>query len=474
MVNPLSLLPAGVLVLALVAWALDKTEGRGERAVAGVARALFGRAVSSNGDRERVIEAAFLDTTYTTYAAKTSLFTLLGFVGGAVAGGYAVAALLLVLEPLLRTVAQLPNTITARLGLTPEFELVLSDGTWWGIVLGGGLVAGVVVAVGAYYFRWKLPESNAEVRRRSIEEGLPRTVAFMYALSRGGMNVPDILRTLGRNREVYGETASEMTVATREMDLFGRDIVTAVRRMARRSPSEQFKTFAENFASVLQSGSSLPDFLRTQYDRFQAEAEERQEEVIDLLATIAEGYVTVLVAGVLFLITILMVFGLTTTDTLWLLQLMAYLIIPLANAGFVVYLSQKLEALGIGQRSAGTVLDRYTPETPVKPALATDRDGDGSTRRADGGVGRDAATATQLRWYDRLSRVKGFVRSPLRTLRRNPTAVLYVTVPLAVLVFVLRLPEALLGVGINLRVLDDLVVQSLLFVLVTFAVARRL
>jgi flagellar protein FlaJ len=474
MVNPLSLLPAGVLVLALAAWALDKTEGRGERAVAGVARALFGRVVSSNGDRERVIEAAFLDTTYTTYAAKTSLFTLLGFVGGAVAGGYAVAALLLVLEPLLRTVAQLPNTITARLGLTPEFELVLSDGTWWGIVLGGGLVAGVVVAVGAYYFRWKLPESNAEVRRRSIEEGLPRTVAFMYALSRGGMNVPDILRTLGRNREVYGETASEMTVATREMDLFGRDIVTAVRRMARRSPSEQFKTFAENFASVLQSGSSLPDFLRTQYDRFQAEAEERQEEVIDLLATIAEGYVTVLVAGVLFLITILMVFGLTTTDTLWLLQLMAYLIIPLANAGFVVYLSQKLEALGIGQRSAGTVLDRYTPETPVKPALATDRDGDGSTRRADGGVGRDAATATQLRWYDRLSRVKGFVRSPLRTLRRNPTAVLYVTVPLAVLVFVLRLPEALLGVGINLRVLDDLVVQSLLFVLVTFAVAREL
>ncbi|PYZ02620.1 hypothetical protein C8039_02405 [Halogeometricum sp. wsp3] len=32
------------------------------------------------------------------------------------------------------------------------------------------------------------------------------------------------------------------------------------------------------------------------------------------------------VAAVLFLMTILLVFGLTTTDTLWLLQMMAYLV----------------------------------------------------------------------------------------------------------------------------------------------------
>jgi flagellar protein FlaJ len=468
MVDVVSLLPGIVAVFAIGSYVLEKRTTRGKRFVSRLARATFGRFVSSNETREQLIERAYIDTAYPTYAATSYLYAVLGLVGGAVAGGYLFAGLLLILEPLLRKLAQLPNTITARLGLTPDFELVLAESTRLAIVLGGGLVVGLFVGVGAYAFRWKLPESNAEVRRRSINEGMPRTVAFMYALSRGGMSVKDVMGTLGENTAVYGEAAREMSVATREMDLFGRDIITAIRRMARRSPSEQFKTFAENFASVLQSGSSLSEFLRNQYDRFQAEAEERQEEVLDLLATIAEAYVTVLVAGVLFLITILLVFGLTTTDTLWLLQLMAYLIIPLANLGFVVFLAQKLEALGIGQRSAGALLDRYDPETPVRPSVPA------STRRADGGVARDRDTATQLRRYDSLRRVKGAVRGPVRTLLWNPTRILYITVPIALLAFALRLPEAFLGTGINLRVLDDLVVQSLLFVLVTFAIVREL
>ncbi len=467
MVDALFALPAVFVVLALGAWLVNKTRGRGERIVARVARVLFGRFVSANDDRELVIESAYLDTTYRTYAAKTYLFTLLGFVGGGAAGGYLFAGILAVLQPLLRLFSQLPNTITARLGLTPDFELVLASGTWWAIVLGGGFVVGLFVGIGAYLFRWKLPDSNAEVRRRSIEEGMPRTVAFMYALSRGGMSVTDVMATLGRNREVYGETAREMSVATREMDLFGRDMISAIRRMARRSPSEQFKTFAENFASVLQSGSSLSEFLRNQYDRFQEEAEDRQQEVLDLLATIAEGYVTVLVAGFLFLMTILIVFGLTTTDTLWLLQMLAYLIIPMANAGFALFLIQKLEALGIGRRAAGAALERYTPETPVRPAVPA------STRRADGGVSWERDTATQLRRYDTLSRLKRAVRQPFTTILWNPTAVLYMTVPVALLAFLLRLPEAFLGAGLNLRVLDDLLVQSTLFVLVTFAVVRE-
>jgi flagellar protein FlaJ len=56
----------------------------------------------------------------------------------------------------------------------------------------------------------------------------------------------------------------------------------------------------------------------------------------------------------------------------------------------------------------------------------------------------------------------------------NPTTVLYVTVPVAVLAVALRLPEALLGTGINLRVLDDILVQSVLLVLIPYAVVRQL
>lgn len=468
MVNPVWYLPPLVVVLAAGAWLAAKVDDRVDRVVGRFARVLFDRFVSENPDRKRTIQSAYISDSYRSYASTTLLYTVLAFVAAFVAGGYIAAGVLVVFEDFVRLLTGLPDTIAVPLGARIDYRLVLSEQQRWGVLLGSGFALGVVASLFTYVLRWKLPASNAEVRRRSIEEGLPRTTAFMFALSRGGLEFPAILRSLSDNREVYGEAAKEMSITVREMDLFGRDMITAIRRMSKRTPSEQFKTFSENLASVLQSGSELSVFLSEQYERFREDAEERQEEILEVLATIAEGYVTVLVAGVLFLITILLVFGLTTTDTLWLLMLMAYLMIPLANAGFAVFLAQKLEELGISRGTGANILDRHEVTTPIRQRTATD------TRRADGGVSRDVETQEMLNRYDRLEALKNIVQNPLRTIIWNPSTILYVTVPIAVIVAALRFPEALTGAGINRRVLDDIIIQSTLFVLITFAVVRQL
>lgn len=463
-------LPSVLVVVVLVAYLGGKISPHISGTLDRIARVLFGRFVSPNASRQRRIQAAFIDTSYRTYAAKTYLFALLGLVAGAIAGAYLLTGVLAVIDSIVQALAGLPRTMTAPLGIHPEWESNLDGETRGLIALVGGAVIGLFTGVLAYVFRWQLPASDAEVRRRSIDEGLTRNTAFMFALSRGGMEFPKILETLTRNQGVYGEPAREFTVAVREMNLFGTDMISAMRRMSRRTPSEQFKTFSENLTSVLQSGRELPAFLESQYERFREDAEERQEEVLDVLATIAEGYVTVLVAGVLFLITILLVFGLTTTDTLWVLKLLIYLLIPLANAGFAVFLQQKLDQLGIARRSGGEVLDRMTTETPIAPRPAT------NAARPDGGFAdeRERDSRWMLDRYDQMRRLKHTLKSPLRIFLEKPTNVLWLTVPLATLLFLLRFPTALQGDGVAIRVLDDLLVQSVLFVLVTYAVFREL
>jgi len=337
------------------------------------------------------------------------------------------------------------------------------------VLVVGGLGLGVLTAVLAYTFRWQLPASDAEVRRRGIDGGLTRTTAFLYALSRGGLEFPEVLRRLADHREVYGEPANEFSIAAREMDLFGRDMITALRRMSRRTPSDQFKTFSENLISVLQSGSDLPGFFEDQYERFHDEEEDRQEDILELLATIAEGYVTVLVAGMLFFITILLVFGLTVTDTLWLLQLIIYLIIPLANAGFAVFLQQQLDSLGIAQRESSGILDAMTAATPVnaRPASrATQTDGGHSAREAE--------NQRIVSLHHRVGRIKHGVTNPITVLRWNPTRILWITIPLALVWFFWRLPEAFQGEGVSIRVLDDFIIQSVLLVLGSYAIVRYL
>ncbi len=465
---PFWLLPSIPAIGLIVLWVGGKFSPRVRGLLNRFSRILLGRFVSDNRTRRRRLEAAYTTETYQVYAAKTYLFAVMAFFAGTILGAYTVALVIAYFEPIIHALAGLPDTITEPIGIVDDYKLILSQQTYRLVVGGLGLAIGIVTTLLSYTFRWTLPASTASVRGQGIEEGLPRTAAFMYALSRGGMEFPKILRTLAENRAVYGETANEMNVAVREMDLFGRDMITALRRMAERTPSEQFKTFAENMTSILQSGSDLPVFFKEQYERFREEQAERQEEVLELLATIAEMYVTVLVAGTLFLITILLVFGLLLADTLMLLSLMIYLLIPLGNAGFALILQQKLDELGIARGSGTEILQEVTLSTPINatPKTAT---------RPDGGLAddRELSNWRVLGLHNSVSKLKEFLRNPFRVFLQDPTKILYVTVPIAVVAIAVRLPAAFQAEGIATRTLDDILIQSALFVLIIYAIIRE-
>ena len=475
--EPIQFLPLGVAA-TVFALLLVGTISRGVSAFfSRLSRLLFSRFVTDSTRRQRTLESAYIDQTYRVYVARTILYTVLAGILGGVLGAYLITGTLAVLPAVLATLAQLPSVMGEVLG-NPDLVIVLSDTERFLLRAAGGVVLGALSATLAYVFRWQIPQSNAEVRRRGINEAMPRTVAFMYALSRGGTTFPTVMRTLGNNQAIYGDAAAEVRVGVREMDLFNTDIISAVRRVAYRTPSEKWKTFSENLASVLQSGQSLPTFLQNQYERYQEEAEERQAEVLELLATIAEAYVTVLVAGMLFLVTILLVFGLTTTDTLMFIQMLAYLIIPLANAAFMLFLSQKLEQLGVARETGVGELDASDQSTTAPDAGSDDRSlavPETPTTSPDGGRSYAAeSNLAQLRLYDRVGRIKSVIGSPLQTIFWHPTKLLYVTVPIALAWIALRGPAAFAADGVSIRVLDDVLIQATLFLLVTFAIVREL
>ncbi|MFB6142004.1 MAG: type II secretion system F family protein [Halorientalis sp.] len=467
MVAPLVLLPLAVpaaLLAILLAARRNEALGRWRDRLA---RAAFGRFVDeSDVERKRLLQSAYVAAPYGTFAATTYLYAVVLAVVGGVLGAYAVAGFVLAVPAIGDLLGGFPRTIRGVLASPRSWELTLSRDVFLALCVGSGVLATLATGPTVHALRWQLLATRAEARRRRINEGLARTVAFLFALTRGGMPFPKALATLAANRHVYGETAAELTVTAREMELFGTDVITALRETTERTPSDEFKTFGENLASVLQSGQQLPQFLDDQYQRYQEAAHERQEEVLELLSTLAEAYVTVFVAGTLFLITVLLVFGLTTTDTLWILQGLAYLVLPLANVGFIVFLGQRLSLLGIGG-GTGTV--------PRRPAALLSTDAPTSARVADGGYTPALRpNLERLAVYDRLERVRQYLRTPHRTVLRRPELLLSVTVPVALVVTAARIPGTVTGAGVNIRALDDVVVQAVLFVLGTYAVARYL
>lgn len=512
------LVPVVLVALALAPVALVPVSGRLGRFVTRAALVAFGDWVADRGRRRpvrrRLLQSVHVAETYRMYAAKTLLYAGIAALAGSVLGVYAVAGVLEVLEispEAMRAVLPGPLSFLAGLLVLPD----LTAGQLFAVLLASSATFGVAAGGLTYWYRWESLTYRADARERQIDESLARTVAFVFALSRSGMAFPDILRTLARNRDVYGEAAAEVAVAVEAMDYGGLDMLSAIERLADRTPSEKFGEFADNLASVLRSGQNISSYLDEQYQRYREDAEAQQEAFLDLLATLAEGYVSVFVVAPLLFITVLVVMGLMGMgDTLPVLRLLAYLAIPLANVGFVIYLDSITESLGtarsdrdvdlVGASLAGVrrtddpASERTGVQRPEGPDGADgirgagDGDGvrsDGGGERAgsgspggDGAGSRTAADATstgavnfeRLAAFERVRWLREALADPVRTLRNDPDVVLYAGIPVAVLSILVRAWSHLTAGSLTLRVFDDLVVQASLAVLLAFAVVQEL
>jgi flagellar protein FlaJ len=470
----------GLLALVPVSRTLDRVLSRVAFQVFGPYVARVGR---HRGERELRLRSAHVPSTYRAYATKTLLYSSLMAVVGGTLGMYLIWGVLWLLsidpETIRRAVPPALQFLAAFTGLE-----TLTPGELFAFVVTSALTVGTVVGFGTYWLRWWWPKHLAATRERQIEASMPQTIAFVYALSRSGMEFPKVMRLLSDHRHVYGHAADEVAVAVRQMDLFGRDMITAISTMGHRSPSEQFQEFTENLSSVLQSGQRLGDFLHTQYEAFQEEAEAQQAELLNLLATLAEVYVTVFVAGPLFLVTILLIIAIAAADTLTLLQVFVYFLLPVGNIGFIVYLSTIMERFGKTHRTEPDSDDG--PETTLgirqEPAADTDSTaGGGAVAQTDGGIAaeetvsaraeRQAGNLDRLRIYRQLRWLLDRLGSPVRTVLDRPITLLYVTVPIAVFGTLFRMADARRLSG---PVFDDLIVQGFLFIVGTFAIVYEI
>jgi flagellar protein FlaJ len=473
-------LPLLFAVALLFPLALERFNRPIKLLISRVALSLFGDYVANESPRKQEqqskLRAAHVETTHRVYAARTLLYSLFFGISGSVFGVYLAAATLWILQISGETVrASLPTTLEFLAKLTRVTQLPLSE--LFILLFASSSTIGALLAFGTYYSRWELLDQRANNRASEIEATLPRTIAFIYALSRSGMAFPAILDTLTRNQWVYGEAAVEIGVAVRDMNTFGTDVITALDGMSQRTPSTSLDEFGENLASVLGSGQSLSGFLKDQYDRYQEEAESQQRQYLDLLSTFAEAYVTVLVAGPLFFITILVVIGLVLEDTLTLLRFVVYLGIPMTSLVFIAYIDSVTETVG-------TTL---TDKDSEIPSVGIDgiTDGQSKNTRSDGGVppgsvpdavgdDRWQASRERLRAYERFERVLVWLRQPGRLILRNPEYSFGITLPISLWWLVIRIGAVPLSPEAALRTVDGPIVEATLFSVGVFAIIHEL
>ena len=305
-----------------------------------------------------------------------------------------------------------------------------------------------------YYLLLKHPGYEKRNRAIKINMTLHNAVAYMYAMRRGGAQLMVVFRSLSDRADIYGEVALEFRQIVRDADFFGHDVVTAIHHLAQTTPSEKLKDFLQDLLSVIESGGNMAEFLSVRVRLYQEEARFEQKQFLNILSLVAESYVTLFVAGPLFLIIIMVVMGMMGGSAVYQLTLVTYAIIPVGSVIFIFliyHLSDKTEKTELYIRTKWL-------KTYANIRIYQKKD--------------EESLLEQLKKYDRIRNFVYFIRHPLESFINNVNLTLYVTVPIAILYSVITFLQVPLYTNneLYLSVIDDHIAIALLVVLIPYAV----
>jgi flagellar protein FlaJ len=217
------------------------------------------------------------------------------------------------------------------------FNLPLFSAVLFG--LGGGLFATALSVFGFYLY----PVYRADKLQRDLDDELAFTSGYMTILASAGVSPEKIFYSLS-NLPMPLVVSAEAKNIIRDVNLFGLDVISALERASKRTPSEKFREMLEGFISTIHSGSNLSAYLREKSRQHMKLKRMSLHKFSDTLSILSEFYVAILVTGPLLLIIMLAVMAMMGGGTLWfltpelLLSILTYIGIPLGSIMFLIIL----------------------------------------------------------------------------------------------------------------------------------------
>jgi flagellar protein FlaJ len=321
----------------------------------------------------------------------------------------------------------------------------------------GAIISFIIGTLLIYFIVMKYPGMRKGNRATKINLTLHNAVAYMFAMRKGGGQILVIFRSISENAPVYGEVALEFRQVIRDADFFGMDVVTALRHLMETTPSQKMKQFLEDMISIIETGGDLTGFLAGRVRMYQEEARFEQKEFLQFLSLISESYVTLFVAGPLFLIIIMVVMGMMGGAAVTQMALVIYLLLPIGSLVFIIL----IDMISIKSES----IERFTRVRELSEY---------SDVRIEKKAGEEKFFEKLLH-YDRVRNIKEFIRNPVRIFVMNYKLTLLVTVPVAAIYIItvyLSLPPAAFERSIDM--VDDHVVIAALIILIPFGIFYEL
>jgi flagellar protein FlaJ len=228
--------------------------------------------------------------------------------------------------------------------MTASILIIVRVAAWLALVyaFGFGLLLGAFVFSILYF----APSLLASTRRKRMDLELPYVTSHMSILAAAGIPPTRMFRLL-EDSKTTPEVASDSNEIVRDVEIMGKDIMTALETERDRSPSRIFADVLEGLVATIRSGGNMKNYLLDATHTIMDLRRIAAKQLIESLGVFAETYISLMIVFPLLIIVMFSVMaliggGLGGVSVTMMMSLVTYGIIPVCGMAVIVMLDSIL------------------------------------------------------------------------------------------------------------------------------------
>ena len=198
----------------------------------------------------------------------------------------------------------------------------------------------LAVPLGTFGMMYIYPSLEEKSAGQKINQELPFVTINMAAISGTMIDPSNIFKIIISTKE-YPYIEKEFTRLMNEVDIYGYDLVNAMKSVASNSPSRKLADLLNGLATTISSGGKLGDFFEKRSESLLFEYKIDKEKYTKSAETFMDIYISVVIAAPMILMLLLMmmrVSGLGLSLSTGTITLMTVLGVLLINIIFLTFL----------------------------------------------------------------------------------------------------------------------------------------
>lgn len=206
--------------------------------------------------------------------------------------------------------------------------------TFWIVIVG---------PVATFAFMYVYPTLERESASSAINTELPFATINMSAISGSMMDPVRIFEILIMTNE-YPALKKEFTKMLNEINLYGYDLVSALKNTAKNSPSKELSELLTGLATTITSGGDLAEFFDERAQTLLFDYKIAQERSSKSAETFMDIYISTLIAAPMILMLLLIIMkisGLGVSMSFISMSLIISLVVAVVNVIFLAFLQMK-------------------------------------------------------------------------------------------------------------------------------------